>query len=560
MSYTVNPETERKRRQAIAQLMATTGSRRSLLKAAAAAGLIPVLSSADVAARAAATAQDTQPVRGGSFVTLGHQEISGLSPENADATVVWVAVAQIFDPLYTVNEMFELQPVLAESYEPSADGKTYTFRLREGVKFHNGADFTSADVKYTYDWIKDPANASTRGSSLELVESVEAPDPVTVIVKLSAADVTFMVNVATQMIYPAAYHRETGEEAFAGKPVGTGPYTVKEWIPAQRTALAAYEQYFQGRPNFDEVRIDVVPEAGGRMAALETGQADNSIWSLNAEDNIILEESGNYTIYKVLNNAVNHFVLNNEHPFLSDVNVRKALLHATDRQAFIDDVFQGQAVLATSNLSPNVEKFYNPDVPTYEYSPDKARQLLDQAGWVVGSDGIRTKNGQRAAFTLMVVQGDSQRRPEAELAQQWYKEIGVDMQIQEAPVSEILSGMVDGTYDAALFNWVYGGGSGEPDTRDTLATNGANNFSHFSNPEVDELLLRGIQEQDEAARIQIYNRIQEIVAENVPFLYFLHLQGYSFWSNSIKGLPEPENVLNADNLYPQLYRFWEVEA
>lgn len=559
MSHSTNLEAERSRREAIAQLMASTGTRRDLLRAAAAAGLIPVLSSGDVAARAAASAQDAQPVRGGTFVTLGHQEISGLSPENADATVVWVAVAQLFDALYTVNERFELEPVLAESHEPSADGRTYTFRLKQGVKFHNGADFTSADVKYTYDWIKDPANASTRLASLELVESVEAPDPTTVVVKLSAADVTFMVNVATQMIYPAAYHRETGEEAFAGKPVGTGPFTVKEWIPAQRTLLAANEQYFRGRPNFDEVRIDIVPEAGGRMAALETAQADNSIWSLNAEDNTILEESGNFTIYKVLNNAVNHFVLNNGHPFLSDVNVRKALLHATDRQAFIDDVFQGQAVPATSNLSPNVEKFYNPNVPTYDYNPDTAKQLLDGAGWVAGSDGIRAKGGQRAAFTLMVVQGDSQRRPEAELAQQWYKEIGIDMQLQEAPVSEILSGMVAGTYDAALFNWVYGGGSGEPDARETLSTNGANNFSNFTNPEMDELLLRGIQEQDEAARVQIYNRVQEIVAENVPFLFFLHLQGYSFWGNAIKGLPEPENVLNSDNLYLYLFKFWKEQ-
>lgn len=553
MSHSTKPEHER--RHAIAQLMATTGSRRDLLRAAAVAGLIPVLSSGDVAARAVATAQDTQPVRGGTFVTLGHHDVSTLSPDNDGETVIWAVVSQLFDALYNVNEQFELEPILAESYEPSADGKTYTFKLKQGVKFHDGADFTSADVKYTYDWIKDPANASTRGSSLELVQSVEAPDPATVVVTLSAADVTFVVNVATQYIYPSQYHAATGEEAFAGKPVGTGPFTVKEWIPAQSTTLAANEQYFRGRPNFDEFRIDIVPEAAGRMAALETGQADNSVWSLNAEDNTILEESGNFTVYVVLNNAVNHFPLNNQHPALSDINVRKALLHATNRQAFIDDVFQGQAVLATSNLSPNVEKFYNPNVPTYDYNLDTANTLLDDAGWVAGDDGIRAKGGQKLAFTLAVGQGDSQRRPEAEIAQQDYKAIGVDMQLQE--VTDMVPGMIAGTYDAALFNWVYGGGSGEPDARDTLTSKGANNFSHFSNAELDDLLARGIQEQDEAARVQIYNRVQEIVAENVPFLYFLHLQGYSFWTNAIKGLPE--SVLSSDNLYLNVFKYWKEQ-
>src|SRR5690606_7311208 len=129
---------------------------------------------------------------------------------------------------------------------------------------------------------------------------------------------------------------------------------------------------------------------------------------------------------QVLNNAVNHFVLNNTRPTLGDINVRKALLMATDRQAFIDDVYLGHAVMATSSLSPNVAKFYNPDVPVYEYDPEGAKALLDEAGWVPGDDGIREKDGEKLAFTLAVIQGDTQRRPEAEVAQQWYKDIGVD--------------------------------------------------------------------------------------------------------------------------------------
>jgi peptide/nickel transport system substrate-binding protein len=538
--------------------MSAQSDRRAVLKAAAAAGLVPVLSSAVVAERAAAAAQDAQPVRGGTFVTLAHDSIEALSPEDTGETVQWAAIVQMFDGLYNINENYELEPVLADSHEPSADGLTYTFKLKEGVTFHNGDEFTADDVVYTFNWIMDEANVSTRAANFELVETVEAPDPQTVVVTLTEADVTFMVNVATTLIYPAAYHKETGEDAFKGTPVGTGPYTLGEWSPQQRVVLNANEDYFRGRSNFDAVQIDVVPEAAGRMAALETGQADNSVWGLNAEDNEALKESGNFKVYETLQVATNHFPLNNTHPFLSDVAARKALITALDRQSFADDVFLGQAQVATSNLSPAIEKYYNPDVTTYEYDPDAAKQLLEEAGWVEGSEGVREKDGVQAAFTLMVFQGDTQRRPEAEIAQQWWRDIGVQVELQEGITSDILDGMVEGAYDAALFNWVYGGNDGgDPDARDTLGTDGANNFSLYSNEEVDQLLSDGVRELDEEARIEIYRRIQEIVADEVPFIYLLNLQDITFYANRVQGLPE--EALASENLLTKLYKLWIQE-
>src|SRR5699024_7167333 len=143
----------------------------------------------------------------------------------------------------------------------------------------------------------------------------------------------------------------------------------------------------------------------------------------------------------------------------------------------IDDIFLGQAEIATSNLSPAIEKYYNADVPTYEYNPDTAKQLLDDAGWIEGENGIREKDGQQATFTCVTISGDSQRRPEAEIAQQQFSEIGLDMQLQEAQTTQILAAMVAGDMDMSLFNWTYGGTDGDPDARDTLIPGGANNFS-----------------------------------------------------------------------------------
>ncbi|HYH13231.1 MAG TPA: ABC transporter substrate-binding protein [Thermomicrobiales bacterium] len=538
----------------------TTSSRREFLNRAAALGLIPVLAGGSGLAPfgSALASQENSPVQGGTFVTLGHQEVASLSPEAAGPTVQWVAIAQIHNALYELDHNYELVPVLAESYEPSEDGLTYTFKLRNDVKFHNGDSFTSADVKYTFDWIMDEANASTRAAEFELVESVETPDDTTVVVTLTEPDVTFMVNVGQTYIYPSAYHAEVGEEEYSANPVGTGPFKLLEWNAQQRTVLERFDEHFRGPANFDQFQLDIVPEAAGRLAALESGQADNSIWALNAEDNQLLVDSGNFTVFETMNVATNHFPVNNTHPVLSDKAVRKAMMHAIDRQSLADDIFLGQAVIATSNLSPAIEKFYNPDVVTYDYNPDTARQLLEEAGWVEGEDGIREKDGEKLSFTCVTITGDTQRRPEAEIAQQQLREVGMDMQLQEATVDIILEAMVAGEMEMSLFNWTYGGNNGDPDARDTLMTGGANNFSNFSNERVDELLTKGVTELDEEKRIEMYREIQAIIAEEVPFIYLLVFTGFSYYSNSIKGLPE--SVLSSDNLYPFLFQLWKEEA
>jgi peptide/nickel transport system substrate-binding protein len=555
MSRTEHSRTDRL--DALRALKQTTSSRREFLGRAAALGLIPVLAGGTGVSPAFA-AQDGTPVQGGKFVTLGHQEVASLSPEATGPTVQAVVIWQIHNGLYELDHNYELVPVLAESYEASADGLTYTFKLRKDVKFQNGDAFTSDDVKYTYEWIMDEANASTRSADFELVDTVEAPDESTIVVTLKEADVTFMVNVATTLIYPAKYHAEIGEQEYTAKPIGTGPFKLKEWNAQQRTLLERFDDHFRGPANFDEFQLDVVPEAGGRMAALESGQADNSVWALNAEDNKTLIDSGDFTYFETMNVATNHFPVNNTHPVLGDKAVRKAMLHAIDRQALADDIFQGQAVVATANLSPAIEKYYNADVPMYEFDPEKAKQVLEEAGWVEGDGGIREKDGQKLAFTCVAISGDSNRRPEAEIAQQSYKAVGMDMQLQEATVDTILEAMVNAQMDMSLFNWTYGGDNGDPDARDTLMTGGANNFNNFSNERVDELLEQGVTEQDEAKRIEMYKEIQAIVAEEVPFIYLLVFTGFAFYNTSIKGLPE--SVLQSDNIYPWVFKLWKEEA
>jgi peptide/nickel transport system substrate-binding protein len=552
---------------------ASPATRREVLKRAAGAGiaapaLLALLRShgvQDVAASGApstgsvARHQDATPKEGGTLTVTGHQEVASLHPDDDDPTVHFIVVSQIHNALMQMDENAVFQPVLAEAApEISADGLTYTFKLHQGMKFHDGTEFTSEDVKYTYDWYMDPANAAISAADFAAVASVEAPDPYTVVVKLKEVYAPFIATVATKWIIPAKYHAQIGNDAYKAKPVGTGPFKLKEWQAASFTELEAFADHFRGRPHIDIFREEIVPEPSVRTIGLETGEADSSVWNLTPEDNLRLAEDPNFTTFVTQSTAVNHFPLNNKLPQLADKRVRQAMMYAIDRQTVIDEIFSGTAVLATGNLSPALGQYHNPDVPQYTFDTAKATALLDEAGWLIGGDGVREKDGQKLSFTCTTITGDQTRRPEAELVQQYLKEVGIDMQLEEAPVATILQQMRNGEMNASLFNWTYGGTNFDPDDGGTLHSTGASNFSHYSNARVDELLGIGLRSVDPAERAAAYKEIQAIVADEVPFLYMMYWNTYTHISTRVKGLPE--SILASDDLYTKAYTWWIDEG
>ena len=445
-------------------------TRRQFLTRAAATGLAaPALGHLAAGSRSAAAAPARQdlsdPVQGGTMVVLGHQEVASLSPDDAGPTVHYVVVTQIHNALVEANENFEFLPVLAEELpEVSDDGLTYTFRLRQGVPFHDGEEFTAEDVKYTYEWYMDPENAAVNANDFATVESVETLDDYTVVVNLSQPNAAFFPQVASTFIVPAHYHGEIGEDAYKAAPIGTGPFKLREWRAAEFTEVEAFEDHFRGRPNIDVFRLNVVPEASVRTIALETGEADSSAWPLVAEDDLRLADSDEFTTFITANVAVNHFPLNNTHPILGEKAVRQAIMTAIDRQTVVDDIFSGAAVLATSNLSPAIGFYYTDDVPTYEYAPERAAEILEEAGWTMGDDGVREERRR----IPHLYHHRHHRRPSAapggaRSSSSSSPKSASDMQIEEAPVATILDQMRSGEMDAALFNWTYGGDDGDPD-------------------------------------------------------------------------------------------------
>ncbi|MEA2515246.1 MAG: peptide/nickel transport system substrate-binding protein [Thermomicrobiales bacterium] len=554
---------------------ASPTTRREILKRAAGIGisapaLLALLRShgvQDVAAASGAPTegsvaspfQDSTPKEGGTLTVTGHQEVASLAPDDAGPTVHWVVVTQIHNALLEMDENTVFQPVLAEAApEISADGLTYTFKLRQGVKFHDGVEFTSEDVKYTYEWYMDPANAAINAADFESVSSVEAPDPYTVVVKLKEVYAPFIARVATKFIMPAKYHAQIGTDGYKAKPVGTGPFKLKEWRAAEFTELEAFADHFRGRPHVNVFREEIVPEASVRAIGLETGEADSAVWPLTPEDNLRLADDANFVTFITSSTAINHFPINNKNPKLADKRVRQAMMYAIDRQTVIDEIFSGTAQIATSNLSPALAQYYNPDVPQYTFDTAKAAALLDEAGWTLGGDGIREKDGEKLSFTCTTITGDQTRRPEAELVQQYLSKVGIDMQLEEAPVATILEKLRKAEMDAALFNWTYGGDYYDPDDGGTLHSTGASNFSHYSNARVDELLTAGLRAVDPEERAAAYKEIQAIVADEVPFIFMMFWNWYNIFNARVKGLPE--SAKSGDNIYAKAFQFWIDEG
>jgi len=469
---------------------------------------------------AAGGGDSSGPKQGGTLGLMGHQEVAGLSPDHWGPSVQTTMIRAIHDSLVMDDENLIIQPVLAESFEVSEDGLTYTFNLNQGVMFHDDTEMTAADVKYTLDYYRDPEVASTIINRFRNIDSIDAPDDYTVVLNMSAVNAALMTDGAQCPIMQSAYHAEVGEDEYSQNPVGTGPFKMVEFNPAEVVLVEAFDDYFRGRANVDQIRQEVVPEASVRTIALQTGDSDSALWPLLVEDSQSFAEDSEYTVITTSSGGVKHFPLNNQLPQLAEKEVRQAMMHALDRQRIIDDLWNGAATVAHSNLSPKFG-FYSrdgdPDITRYDYNPEGAAALLEEAGWVEGDDGIREKDGTKLSFTCTTITGDQARRPIAELAQQLFSEVGIDMQLAESPISAILEGLRNGTVDASLFNWTYG--SVDPSPSNLLRSDGGQNWNSYQSDRMDELIDEGLSIADPEARKPIYDEIQEIVTTEVPMLY-----------------------------------------
>jgi peptide/nickel transport system substrate-binding protein len=488
------------------------------------------------------TPMPTGPRQGGTLMVAFNADVS-FNPVVARGPNVSYIQETMFNGLVRPDrETNEPIPDLAESWETSEDGLTWTFHLRKDVKWHDGQPFTAADVKFTYDEgvFNEEVNSRIRPTLVKVLKAVEVVDDYTVrFVLLEPYAPLPTVLADCQLIVPKhileGKDLNTYDEFNKTNPIGTGPFKLEEAVTGDHYTVVANEDYFGGRPYLDSIVFKVVPDPNVRMAQLKTGEIELNIISpanlaaMAAEHNILIDYMDKLQFYGIYLNSARS-------PF-DDARVRRAMIYALDREAINDAISGGTWTIATGPIHPSTRWAYPPDVPVIPYDPDKAKELLAEAGWTDSDgDGILDKDGQPFKFT-MTVDVEPMRNQTAVIAQQYYQELGMDVELEVLEWGTLVKERYfANNYDALVIYQVY-----MPDPAgpvEIFLTGSTNNRWNYSNTEVDELVPEGRRAADKEKRQKIYYRLQEILAiEDPPLVFLFYPKEIRAYAKDLKNLP-----------------------
>jgi ABC-type transport system substrate-binding protein len=531
-------------------------NRRTLMKGAAATGI----AAAGMRGVSHAGAQDASPVAGtpGGTLKLMLQPSTSvdLNPIGIRTLGAFYLQSCIYDGLIQSSASWdEVEPALAETWEVSEDGLTYTFNLRQGVTWHDGEPFTAEDVLFTYHTILDPAIGSYMATDLTIIEGAQAyldgtadtitgltaPDDNTVVFQLTETSGPFAFSILTQhsmipqhvwadvpaeeMVKPATW--ETGQ-------IGTGPFQFDEYLPDQYLRLTRYDDAWRGAPLLDEVlfvHVGTTPEAWG--AALEAGDLDYT--QIASTDFDRMSGIENLTIGSKPVYNVRFLAVNLQQPFLQDERVRQAIAHAIDRVEICAQILTHMSV-PLDGLAPT-GFWVNPNVPTYPFDPEAAKALLAEAGWDPAQE-----------LQMSFYYADQAHMDAFSIIQQQLIDVGINatvFQVDPATIPEFYY------EEGAPFHIMLAGFGMAPDmdefssllSTDALWPNGQN-ATHYANAEVDGLFIEGRQETDRDARKAIYDELQMITSTELPFIPFYNLSLTAGFNNRVQNGEAIFNVWN----------------
>ncbi|TNM60085.1 ABC transporter substrate-binding protein [Aliirhizobium smilacinae] len=413
-------------------------------------------------------------------------------------------VDNIFDTLVMRDKEMKLVPGLATSWT-AIDDTTWEFKLRDGVKFHNGEAMDAEAVKFTIDRVIDPAAKSPTVSYIRTVESVEVVDPLTVRIKTKGADPLLPTRMSRYPAYivPPKYVKEVGNDVFARKPVGTGPYKFVEFVPDQHVILEANKDYWRGAPSIDKVTWRAIPDGTARITALLTGEVD-LIENVPVDIAPMVKDSPDTDLVQVKNGGLTIYLglVMSEKP-LDNVKVRQALNMAIDRQSIVTNILQGMA--SPRGTQVGAADFGYKDLAVTAYDPAKAKALLAEAGL---PDGFSIK-----------MQSTHRYMKDSEVAQaiaQQFGDIGVKID-QEVLDWSVYTQQVPRKGPIFMLGW------GSTQTLDADAAVYAifktgEPYSTASIPEMDKLLDESRSIVDPAKREAVLAQIQDLAAEQVPVI------------------------------------------
>ena len=435
------------------------------------------------------------------------------SPANLDPRVGLDAQSEridnlLFDDLLTRDDHLNVQPQLAERWEVP-DPRTYVFHLHQGVRFHDGRPLTSRDVKWTFDSLLQGRVRSTKAAAYRFVDRVDAPDDFTVVFHLKAPFATLLWNLSDGAIGIVPFG--SGPEV-SSQPIGSGPFRFVSAEPDKEVILERNDDYWGEKPRLQRVRFAVVPDTTTRALELRKGSADAAISALTGDLVLALETEPNLEVLRGPGTVLSYLAFNLRDPLLNDARVRQAVAYAIDRGPLIHYLLRDFARPADSLLPPE-SWAYDGKVPHYDHNPERARQLLEQAGYPA-------VNGVRFHLTMKTSTEESTRLLAAVLQQQ-LREVGIVLEIRTFEFATFFSDVTRGAYQVHSLRWV--GGNEDPDIfeyvfhSDKFSPHGANR-TYYANPRVDVLIDQARSELDPATRKALYSEIQQILAEDLPYI------------------------------------------
>ena len=521
------------------------GASRALRRVLFVAVAVPTLVVAACTSSPAAPAGQAQgaPVSGGT-VTIPIVADPTLNPWSPNAFVESLFVNRVlFDGLTKPGKDLAPAPDLALSWTTSADGLSWTFKLREGVKWSDGTPFTSADVAFTFNDIvlKPDLGAQNRGN-FSAVKSVTAVDATTVRFDLSrkfsalTSYLAYNSGIVPKHILSADPLKTNTFNK--GVPVSTGPFKVEKYTSGQSVSLVRNENYFGAKPYLDKIVFTVVPDANTQIAQALAG--DIGIMILDDKAAVARVKSAS-NLAVVSRPLVQYYwlALNQTDPRFTDVRVRQAFVQAIDRQAIIKSVELGYGSIANSAITPALKAYFDPSLSSrYPYDPQKAKELLAAAGWTPGAGGVLMKEGKPFQFTMDVGQ-KGVLEPVNALIQQDLKKVGVvaDLNTMEWN-SYIQKVVVRRDYTASVNWWTY---PSDPDVFPYYASSAAGkgfNIPGYQDPKLDDLLIQGQGTSDLEARKAVYKQLQSYMADTLPYLFLWYPDEVDVLSSSLQGVPE----------------------
>ena len=453
------------------------------------------------------------------------------SPTNLDPRVGIDAWSEridslICDDLLSRGDDLNVAPGLAEKWE-IPDPLTYVFHLHRGAKFHDGRLLTARDVKWTFDSLLQGKIRSTKAAVYKFVDRIEAPDDATIIFHMKEQDATLLWNLSDGAIgiVPAG----SGDE-MTRHPIGSGPFKFVSAETDREIVLERNDDYWGEKAKLARVRFAVVPDETTEALELRKGSGDIAVNSLTPDTVLTLAREPNLSVDSAHGTRFAYLGFNLRDPILKDVRVRQAIAYALDRRPMIEYLWRGQAELARSVL-PTQSWAYNGDVPAYDHDPEKAKQLLDAAGY-------SAVNGVRFHIT-MKTSTDANTRLMVAVMQQQLREVGIALDIRSFESATFFSDVIHGAFQMYGLRWI--GGNEDPDIFEyafhssKFPPNGANR-GFYSNPKLDALIDKARREIDPSARKPLYAEVQRILAEDLPYIDLWYLDNVLVHTRRVRNL------------------------